>query len=359
MKVGGNFFKQHSSTMDYENLELTSENEETLRDKAARIVLPCLAVLVLVAIVCVKLYIKFTSGKCRSYQSMNNKTVIITGGNRGLGKETALNLALRGARVILACRNVEQGRAAAEEIIRRTGNNNIVVIHLDVSSLYSVRKFAEKINTEESRLDVLINNAGVGAFDKRTLSSDNVELTFATNYLGPFLLTTLLLDLLKKSAPSRIINVSSMVYALGKIEFGNLNSEINYSRYLTYCNSKLALNLFTKELAARLQRNNDDVTVNCLHPGIVNTDLFRNVYAPFRVILRASLWMFFKNSVEGAQTSIYLAVSDDVNGITGEYFSDCKKCALLSKSKDMTVAKRLYEVSEKWCDNREPVITVC
>lgn len=302
--------------MDSEYLELPIQNEETLRDKAARIVLPCLAVLVLVAILCVKLYIKFTSGKCRSYQSMNDKTVIITGGNRGLGKETALNLALRGARVILACRNVEQGRAAAEEIIQRTGNNNIVVIHLDLASLYSVRQFAEKINKEESRLDVLINNAGVGAFGKRTLSTDNVEMTLATNYLGPFLLTTLLLDLLKKSAPSRIVNVSSIVYALGKIEFGNLNSEINYNRYFSYCNSKLALNLFTKELAARLQRNNDDVTVNCLHPGIANTDLFRHLFAPLRAIFTASLWLFFKNSVEGAQTSIYLAVSDDVKGIT-------------------------------------------
>lgn len=345
--------------MDSEFLELPSQNEETLREKAARIILPCLALLVIVVIVSVKVYIKLTSGKCRSYNTMNDKTVIITGGNRGLGKETALNLALRGARVILACRNVEQGRATAEEIIRRTGNNNIVALYLDVASLYSVRQFAEKINKEESRLDVLINNAGVGAFDKRTLSTDNVELTFATNYLGPFLLTTLLLDLLKKSAPSRIVNVSSMVYAFGKIEFGNLNSEISYNRYFSYCNSKLALNLFSKELAARLQRNNDDVTVNFLHPGIVNTDLWRNLFAPFRAILRASLWIFFKNNVEGAQTSIYLAVSDDVKGITGEYFSDCKKSTLLSKSKDMTVAKRLYEISEKWCDNNDPVITVC
>jgi len=149
------------------------------------------------------------------------------------------------------------------------------------------------------------------------------------------------------------VNVSSVLHIFGKIEFGNLNGEVDYSPYHSYSNSKLALNLFTKELAGRLQKSNEDVTVNAVHPGLANTNIWRHFHPITRFFIKTGVWMFFKNPLEGAQTAIYLAVADEVESISGEYFSDCKKKSLFAKSKDMNVAKRLYEVSEKWCEQNQ------
>jgi NAD(P)-dependent dehydrogenase (short-subunit alcohol dehydrogenase family) len=183
---------------------------------------------------------------------LDGKTVIVTGANTGIGKETALDLAGRGARVIMACRNLRKAQVALQEIIKKSRNSNIVVKHLDLASLKSVQDFADDINRHEPQLDVLINNAGVAYFPQLTKTQDNFEMI---NHLGHFLLTNLLLDLLKKSSPSRIVVVSSSGYKFLTNEFNleNINSELFYDKVDAYGQSKLANILFSKELAKRLQ----------------------------------------------------------------------------------------------------------
>ena len=212
-------------------------------------------------------------GVCRSQASLDGKTVIITGANTGIGLETAVDLAKRNTRVILACCSVERGETAAVEVRKRSGNNNAVFVQLDLASLDSVRKFAAKILEEEPRIDILINNAGVirNAFTK---SADGFELTFAVNHLGHFLLTNLLLDRIKEAPSARIVNVSSFAHHGARIDFNDLNLERSYSAHEAYGQSKLANILFTRKLAKELQGTG--VTVNALHPGSIYTNICRN-----------------------------------------------------------------------------------
>lgn len=303
-----------------------------------------LAVLVTILAV-VKVYNKATCGQCHSYRSLRGKTVLVTGANRGIGKEVALDMAMRGAKVILACRNLKEGQKTVEEIVKRTGNKKVGVRQVDVASLASVRKVAEELNKRESRLDILVHNAGVGGIRPRTMTVDNLELTFVTNCLGPFLMTTLLLGLLKKSAPASIIFLSSVSHFFGKIEMDNLNGEKNYNHILSYANSKLAVLLYTKELAKRLVGTN--VKVNCVHPGLVDTNLYRHLVFPLRWIIRCFIKVFCKSSKEGAQPVIYLAVSKEVENVSGKYFADCKVAKESVKASDMVVAKQLWEASER------------
>ena len=211
---------------------------------------------------------------CKSKARLDGKTVIITGANTGIGLETAVDLAKRNARVILACRSVERGETAAVEVRKRSDNDNVVFVQLDLASLDSVRKFAAKILEEEPRIDILINNAGV-LNNTYIKSADGYELTFAVNHLGHFLLTNLLLDRIKEAPSARIVNVSSMGHSMGKIDFDDLNSERSYSRWRSYGTSKLANILFTRSLAKRLKGTR--VTANVLHPGAINTELSRNL----------------------------------------------------------------------------------
>ena len=218
---------------------------------------------------------KFMAGAvCKSKARLDGKTVIITGANTGIGLETAVDLAKRNARVILACRSVERGETAAVEVRKRSGNDNVVFVQLDLASLDSVRKFAAKILEEEPRIDILINNAGV-ALPERKLTQDGFEMHIGVNHLGHFLLTNLLLDRIKETPSARIVNVSSMGHSMGKIEFDNLNSERSYSWLGAYGTSKLANILFTRSLAKRLTGTR--VTANVLHPGAINTELGRNL----------------------------------------------------------------------------------
>lgn len=272
------------------------------------------------------------------------KTVIITGANTGIGKETALDLAKRGARVILACRNVQKAELAKGEIIKTSGNDNVIVRELDLASLASVRTFATGILESESRLDILINNAGVAGQAEKQLTEDGLEYRMQSNYFGHFLLTNLLLGLLKKTAPSRVINVSSLVHNLANdLNFANLNSETSYSPSNTYQTSKLCQILFARHLAELVISSG--VTVNSLHPGLVKTDVFR--YPSFRnFIIRKFLLPFSKSAEEGAQTTVYLAVDDEVANVTGKYFSNCKVCEPSKAAKDDGLAKKLWEVSE-------------
>ncbi|XP_055979926.1 retinol dehydrogenase 14 [Sorex fumeus] len=290
---------------------------------------------------------------------MHGKTVLITGANSGLGRATAAELLRLGARVIMGCRDRARAEEAAGELRRELrppgdpaaggpeagGPGELVVKELDLASLRSVRAFCQEMLQEERRLDVLINNAGVFQCPYMK-TEDGFEMQFGVNHLGHFLLTNLLLGLLKSSAPSRIVVVSSKLYKYGDINFEDLNSEQSYNKSFCYSRSKLANILFTRELARRLEGTN--VTVNVLHPGIVRTNLGRHIHIPLlaRPLFSLVSWAFFKSPVEGAQTSIYLASSPEVEGVSGKYFGDCKEEELLPKAMDDLVARKLWDISE-------------
>ena len=222
-------------------------------------------------IVAMKSY--FGGGVCTSQARLTGKTVIITGANTGIGLETAVDLAKRGARVILACRDEARGEAAALEVKRRSKSKNIVFSKLDLASLKSVREFAERTLGEEPRIDILINNAGVMA-PPYTITEDGFELQFGINHLGHFLLTNLLLERIKEAPAGRIVNVSSRTHRRGRINFDDLQSKGSYSRFYAYGQSKLANILFTQSLAKRLRGTN--TTAYSLHPGGVKTELGRH-----------------------------------------------------------------------------------
>lgn len=291
-------------------------------------------------------------GVCRSKARLDGKTVLITGANTGIGLATAKDLAKRGARVLIACRNKEKGEIALEVIRDFSGNSNIALYVLDLSSLESVRHCASQINSKEQRLDVLINNAGaMWVSHRRTV--DGFEMHLGTNHLGHFLFTNLLLDLIKKSAPSRIINVSAGGHKLiGTIRFEDIHLEKNFSAFHACLQSKLANILFTVELSERLQGSN--VTVNCLHPGVVDTEMTRLiddasliVRIMFKVLFYITFKPFIKTPMAGAQTSIYLAVDPDVANITGKYFSDCRLDTPSDAAQDKVAAARLWTLSSQ------------
>ncbi|XP_026209465.1 retinol dehydrogenase 14a [Anabas testudineus] len=278
---------------------------------------------------------------------MNGKTVIVTGANSGIGKATAAAIVKLKGRVIMACRDLSRAEEAAQEIRQETGADNaqLVVKQLDLASLTSIRTFCQEIIKEEPRLDVLINNAGIYQCPY-TKTQDGFEMQFGVNHLGHFLLSHLLLDLLKRSAPSRIVVVSSKLYKYGHINFEDLNSEQNYNKAFAYNRSKLANLLFTYELAHRLQGSG--VTVNAVTPGLVRTNLGKHVHIPMlaKPVFNLLSWGLFKTPEEGAQTLVYLACSPDVNGVQGKCFADCQPLVLMHKGTDQEVASKLWDISE-------------
>jgi len=262
---------------------------------------------------------------------MAGKTCLITGASSGIGKETALGVARLGAHVVMACRNKQKGESAIEEIIRETGNNSVELLLADLASLQEVRELAAKVVSRYERLQVLVNNAGLfGVGLDRTV--DGFERIIEVNYLAPFLLTNLLLDSLKRNAPSRIVNVASVAHQWGHIDFSNFGRGKSAR---AYSNSKLALMLFTYELARRLEGTR--VSANCLHPGVVATNLWR-----------VPSWLtalFMVGAREGADTPIFLASSPDIEGVTGKYFHKRAQKKSSSASYDKHVAERLWQLS--------------
>jgi len=277
-------------------------------------------------------------------KKMNGKTVIVTGGNGGIGRETCRELAQRGAKVIIACRNVETGNEAKQDIIKTTMNTNVIVKKLDLSSQKSIREFAEDIKKSESKIDVLIHNAGT-AETKRKITEDGIELTMATNHFGPFLLTHLLIDLIKSTPKSRIVIVASELYRFASVNLNKINPIDTWFPVYLYYVSKYANIYFSNELARRLEGTG--VTVNCLHPGMVDSGIWRNVPFPLNYPLGWIVKGFFKTPLQGCQTSVYLAASDEVEEVSGKYFMDCKERRLSSGAMDMDKAKKLWELSEK------------
>jgi retinol dehydrogenase 14 len=278
---------------------------------------------------------------------MSGKICIVTGANSGIGKETALGLAQIGARVVMVCRNAEKGKAALEEIRRESGSSQVDLLMADMSSQASIRALAEQIQQKYPRLDVLVNNAG-GAALARTLSADGIEMTLASNHLGAALLTLLLLDLLKASAPSRIVNVSSCeAQQPSRLDMDDLQFERRkYSGVAAYRQSKLLMNAFTFELARRLAGTG--VTANCLHPGAVATNIWSSAALPriFKLLI-ALVKPFMLNSKRGAAVSLYLAASPEVAQVSGEYFVKCKPAKSNPLSRDPKLMAEVWLWTEK------------
>jgi len=270
---------------------------------------------------------------------MEGKICIITGANSGIGKATAIALAKMGATIVMVCREKVTGENAQKEIIELSGNKDVDLFLCDLSSQKEIRDLASNFKNKYQTLHILINNAGV-MMKKGPISTDGFEMNFAVNHLAPFLLTNLLLDMLKKNAPSRIVNVSSGAHKMAKLDFDDLQSENTKPRFMRiYGNSKLALMLFSYELSRKLEGTN--VTVNTVHPGVVATNLGRH-QSKFNQKFSK---VVFKKPEKGAETSIYLASSPEVEGITGKYFVNKESRKSSDASYNEDDAKRLWEIS--------------
>jgi NAD(P)-dependent dehydrogenase (short-subunit alcohol dehydrogenase family) len=252
---------------------------------------------------------------------MQGKTVLVTGANQGIGKATALALARRGARIAIISRSAEKGRSAAADIEAASGSKGVDVIVANLSSQDEVRRAAAEFKSRHTRLDVLVNNAGVFV-PRRQVTVDGLEETFAVNHLSYFLLTRELLELLKASAPSRIVNVSSDAHRRGEMRWDDLEfANHHYSAWRAYTQSKLANVLFTYELARRLEGSG--VTANVLHPGVVASGFGRTYRGPMALLYTVGA-PFMLTCEQGAMTSIHLASSPEVEGVSGKYFARCK-----------------------------------
>ena len=273
--------------------------------------------------------------------SMTGKTVLITGATNGIGLVTAGALAAMGARVFLHGRSAERGQAALDGIKAKTPAAQVEFLKAELTSLAAVRALAEEVQRRAPKLDVLLNNAGA-MNASRTVTADGFETTFGVNHLAPFLLTNLLLERIKGSAPARIVTVASEAYRAQRIHFDDLNLERGYSAMTAYGQSKLANILFTRALAKRLQGTR--VTANCLHPGVVRTGFGKNnkgfIGALFKVV-----GVFFISPEAGAQTSIHLASAPEVDGVSGAYFDNKKIKVPAREGRDDAAAERLWTVS--------------
>lgn len=274
---------------------------------------------------------------------LQGKICLVTGSTSGIGKVTARELANRGATVVLVSRSRAKGEATQAEIKQVTGNQQVELLVADLSVLEDVRRLAAEFQQTHHHLHLLVNNAG-GAYPTRTLTSDGFETTLAVNYLAPFLLTELLLDTLKASAPARIVNVSSTTHTSASIEFDNLQGEKKYANLRNYSQAKLALLLWTYELARRLEGTG--VTVNALHPGVTASNFVDGMNGLAAWVMKLGK-PFLLTVEQGAQTTLYLATSPQVEGVTGKYFAKSQEKQSSSRSYDQTVASRLWEVTEQ------------
>jgi NAD(P)-dependent dehydrogenase (short-subunit alcohol dehydrogenase family) len=269
------------------------------------------------------------------------KVCIVTGSNTGIGKETARGLAQQGATVVMAVRDLTKGEAARAEIAASTGRSDVAVMKLDLGDLASVRAFAREFQEKYPRLDILVNNAGVWT-TARSTTKDGFETTFGTNHLGTFLLTNELLPVLKKSAPARVVVLSSALHYQGKMLWDDLQHErVSFSGPTAYNQSKLANVLFANALARRVEK--DGITVNSVHPGVVATELAR-AYPKFLVKI---FHLFLLSPTQGAQCSLHVATSEECGKVTGKYFEKSRQKTAAKSALDESAQERLWKVSEE------------
>ncbi len=272
---------------------------------------------------------------------MEGKVCLVTGGTSGIGKETVRGLATLGAQVVFTARNVEDGESVLTEMKREMPNANVAYYLVDLASFASIRKFVEEFKEKYTQLNVLINNAGVMP-QERIETGDKHELNWQVNFLSPFLLTNLLLPLLRAGAPARIINVSSTMHAQGEINLGDLESRKHFDHYRAYSNSKLALILWTKIFAKELKESG--VTVNALHPGVVRTNLLKEGMRNSNIVVRGLFSLTTISPKAGAETSVYLASSPKASGVSGEYFVKNNIAEVSPQANDMEAAEKLVSI---------------
>ena len=280
---------------------------------------------------------------------MNNdpskKTCLITGGTSGIGKETVKGLAKAGFRVVMAVRNLKKGEETIAEISAMTGNSDLHLLQCDLASFASIAAMTDAFTQQYGKIDVLINNAGIWEMSRK-LTEDGIERNFGVNHLAPFLITNRLLPLILKNPEARIVSLASSAHRFGKIRLDDLEGEKKYGGFRSYGQSKLANILFTRKLAEQLKGSG--VTANCLHPGVVATNLFDKMGS----LLKGFFNMMMISAEKGARTSIYLATSDEVKGVSGKYFYKCKIKTPSSRARNMQDAETLWIVSlgyvSKW-----------
>lgn len=277
---------------------------------------------------------------------MTNKLCIITGANSGIGFETAKELARRGAFIVMVCRNEDKAEAAKQAIQRELPSAGIDIVLCDFSMQDDIHKASAEIQANYEKIDLLINNHGFVAHAYNE-TVEGVEETFAVNHIGYFLFTHLLMPILLKSEKARIINVASDAHRSGTFQPGNLQLKNGFSSWQAYCNSKLYNILFTLELAERLKGTG--ITANCLHPGVVRTN-FSNGLGPIFKFFWTLGTPFMKTDREGAETTIYLATSAEVDGVNGAYFANCKVKTPKKQAMDPEAGRKLWEMSLELCD---------
>lgn len=273
--------------------------------------------------------------------TLKDKIAIVTGANSGMGKATAAALADMGATVVMVCRSEKRGLEALKQLQEKS-ERKLELMLCDLGDFSSIRAFTDVFRTKYKKIDILVNNAGFISLD-RQLTKDGLEMQFGVNHVGHFLLTTRLIDLFTEGG--RIVNVSSGAHKTGNIYFDDINLTKHFNVIKAYSQSKLANVLFTRELARRLE--NKGILVNCCHPGAVATNIGISRDTGFGKTVTGMLKPFFQTPEQGASTAIYLATSKEVEGITGEYFYKCKIAKSSERSKDMELAKRLFEFSEQ------------
>jgi len=274
-------------------------------------------------------------------KSLNGKIALVTGANSGMGMATTKALADMGATVVMLCRNEKRGRKAFN-ILKEKSDRKLDIMFCDLGDFSSIRAFAEAFHQKYEKLDILVNNAGFISLD-RQITKDGLERQFGVNHIGHFLLTMKLIDLFEEGG--RIVNVASGAHKTGNIHFEDINLTKGFNVIKAYSQSKLANVLFTRELARRLK--NKKITVNCCHPGAVATNIGISRETGFGKTITGMLKPFFQTPEQGARTAIYLATSTNVKDITGQYFYKCKIAKSSKRSKDMKLAKRLFDFSEK------------
>lgn len=283
-----------------------------------------------------------------SQNDLQGKVCLVTGASSGIGQATALDLARRGATVVLHARSAERGRAAQTEIVKQSGNAAVDLLLADITAQAAVRQLAADFKSKYARLDILINNAGVNS-TTRAITPEGIESIFAVNYLAPFLLTHLLLEALQAGAPARVVNLGTWIQPA--LNLDDVNREQKYDPMAAYSESKTALTMFTYEMARRLAGTG--VTINIVNPGLIRTNLGRDARGGFRLFL-AAMQPFMKSAARAAEDVMYLATSPRLAGVSGQFFTSQKPTRTSPESYDAGATERLWRLSEQLTGLAQP-----